>query len=198
MPETIDVAPDLQLTTRPARQPAVADPAEPPQGTGEPVNERTFRQTMSRFPTFVTVITAAGRTGPVGCTATSVLSLSLRPPTLVVSLRSTGKTLDDVLTAGRFAVNVLSWHQRELAQHFATGDPRHRFDHVPHTRWDGVPVLEDTSATVVCRLGYTMPVLDHTLLFGTVAFTRACQQEPPVVLLDGRSHAVDETGQVLP
>lgn len=165
---------------------------------GEPlhaVDEFSFRKTMSRFATFVTVITVATPDGPAGCTATSVFSLSLRPPTLVVSLRSAGRTLEDVLDAGRFAVNVLSWRQRDLSGRFAAGDPRHRFDGLPYSVWGGAPVLDGTSASVVCRLRHTMPALDHTLLFGTVALTRTRREEPPLVLLDGRSHTLGGEGE---
>lgn len=158
-------------------------------GVLDAVDETSFRRAMSRFPTFVTVITAATPSGAVGCTATSVMSLSLRPPTLMVSLDSAGRTLGDVLSAGEFAVNVLSWRQRDLCRRFAAGDPRRRFDGVPHSAWDGVPVLDDAPATVVCRLGGTVPVLDHTLLIGTVRLTRTRPDEP-LVLLDGVGHAV--------
>ncbi|MZE81039.1 flavin reductase family protein [Streptomyces xinghaiensis] len=158
-------------------------------GVLDAVDETSYRRTMSRFPSCVTVITAATPAGATGCTATSVMSLSLRPPTLVVSLRSAGRTLGDVLSAGEFAVNVLSWNQRELCRRFAAGDPRHRFDGVPYSLWDGVPVLDDASATVVCRLAEAVPALDHTLLMGTVRLTRT-RVDTPLVLLDGVGHAV--------
>ncbi|MFT7869117.1 MULTISPECIES: flavin reductase family protein [Amycolatopsis] len=142
---------------------------------------------MSRFATCVSVTTALGGEGPVGCTTTAVLSLSLRPPTLLVSLRSTGHTLDELLSAGVFAVNVLSRRQADLVDRFATGDPRHRFDGVPSALCDGAPVLPGAAATVVCRVREAMTVLDHTLLVGTALSTRICPA-PPLVLLDGRPH----------
>lgn len=154
--------------------------------TAPPIDASVFRRTMSRFPTFVTVVTAPTPWGAIGCTATAVLSLSLEPPTMLVSLRTVGRTLDEVLGAGMFAVNALSWEQRDLVRRFATGPPEQRFGGVPHALVDGVPVLTGACATVVCALERTVTVLDHTLLVGAVRRT-ATGADAPLVLLDGES-----------
>lgn len=154
-----------------------------------PVDERSFRRTMAGFATCVSVTTTAGRDGPVGCTTTAVMSLSLCPPTLLVSLCSTSCTLDDLMAAGTFAINVLAVGQGEFVQRFATGDPYLRFHGVLHDLDHGVPVLAGAAATVVCRVRQALPALDHTLLLGTVLRTRRGQADP-LVLLDGQSHTV--------
>jgi flavin reductase (DIM6/NTAB) family NADH-FMN oxidoreductase RutF len=104
---------------------------------------------------------------------------------LLISLSSSGRTLSALLSSGLFAVNVLSRKQFELVRRFATGDPRQRFDGVPHETCGGVPVLAGTSAAVVCRTCDVVPVLDHVLLIGTVVRTWATA-ETPLVLLDAR------------
>lgn len=151
------------------------------------LDQGIFRRVMGRFPTFVTVITTESPAGPAGCTATAVLSLSLAPASVIVSLRSEGRTLQDVRAHGAFAVNVLSWEQRGHAQRFATMDPARRFDGVPYSRRGGVPVLDGCAATVVCRLRDTVEVFDHTLLIGT-AERADCADDDPMVLLDGQAH----------
>jgi flavin reductase (DIM6/NTAB) family NADH-FMN oxidoreductase RutF len=185
--DTIDArTPHPRTSTSPP--PSPFDPACP-----STVDSATFRRVMGRFPTFVTVITTDTPTGPVGCTATAVLSLSLDPASVIVSLRSEGRTLHDVRAAGAFAVNVLSWRQRDFAQRFATGDPRRRFDGITHTYADGVPVLDDCTATVVCRLRDTVDAFDHTLLIGT-AVRAVSGPEEPMVLLDGAPHRLPAPG----
>jgi flavin reductase (DIM6/NTAB) family NADH-FMN oxidoreductase RutF len=156
------------------------------------VDESSFRQVMSRFAKCVTVTTTMGRNGPVGCSTTSVLSLSTNPPTVLVSLTSTGRTLHDLLAVGAFAVNVLSGRQAQLVHRFATGDPYRRFQGVSYEECSGVPVLVGTSATIVCRVRHVVPVLDHTLLIGTVWRTRIAT-ESPLVLLDGKPHTAVAT-----
>ncbi|WP_405889944.1 flavin reductase family protein [Streptomyces sp. NBC_00133] len=155
------------------------------------VDQGTFRRVMARFPSFVAVITTDTHSGPAGCTATAVLSLSLDPASILLSLRSEGRTLNDIRASGAFAVNVLSWQQRDFARQFATGDPRRRFDGVAHSHMNGVPVLDDCSATVVCRLQEAIEVLDHTLLIGT-AERATSGTDAPMVLLDGQSHRIPD------
>ncbi|MFB7026753.1 MULTISPECIES: flavin reductase family protein [unclassified Streptomyces] len=151
------------------------------------LDQGAFRRTMGRFPSFVTVITTGTAGGPAGCTATAVLSLSLSPASVLVSLRSESRTLREIRASGAFAVNALAWEQRALAQRFATGDPERRFDGVSHSWTDGVPVLDDCSATVVCRLRDTVEALDHTLLIGTAERAEHAP-DAPMVLLDGQAH----------
>lgn len=56
-----------------------------------------FRAVMAEFPTVLTVVTALGPHGPIGCTANAVMSLSLRPPSVAVSLATDGRTARDAL-----------------------------------------------------------------------------------------------------
>ncbi|HEY3606574.1 MAG TPA: flavin reductase family protein [Pseudonocardiaceae bacterium] len=165
-------------------------------GQGEPVAGDVFRTVMSQFPTFVTVITTSDEDGPVGCTATAVLSLSLRPPSLLVSLHSDGRTVDRILGAGAFAVNVLSVAQWDWSRRFATGEPGARFAGVPHTVVAGVPALTGAAATVGCALTQSIRVLDHTLLVGEVRWTATGTQEP-LVLLGQRPHAAEPLAELL-
>ncbi|MDN3295972.1 flavin reductase family protein [Streptomyces ficellus] len=127
-----------------------------------------FRATMAHMPTCVTVVTASARHGPVGCTASAVLSLSLHPPGLLVSLAAAGRTAREIRRVGAFAVNLLSWEQRDLTRRFAEEPPCRRFTGVPWAIQDGQPVLAGVAASVVCAVDSCYDVWDHTLLVGRV------------------------------
>jgi flavin reductase (DIM6/NTAB) family NADH-FMN oxidoreductase RutF len=153
-----------------------------------PVVANSFRRTMAQLPTSVAVIAADSPDGPVGCTANAVLSLSLSPSSMLVSLSTGSRTLDRILAAGTFSVNGLSWHQRELCARFAIGDPLERFDGVAHEIQRGAPVLPDSVVSVVCRVVQVIPVHDHTLLVGDVLWSRSTE-DTALVLHRGRQHA---------
>ncbi|MFJ9819123.1 flavin reductase family protein [Streptomyces sp. NPDC101151] len=157
--------------------------------SAETVSDEQFRDVMTRFAACVTVVTAYGadRT-PVGCTVTAVFSLTDRPPSMAVSLRTESGTLNHIRAAGTFAVNVLPWHRRELAQRFATAEPLLRFHGVGHTERDGAPVLTDALASVVCRTTHEVPLLDHTLLVGAVLRAEAADAGQPLVLYRRAAH----------
>jgi flavin reductase (DIM6/NTAB) family NADH-FMN oxidoreductase RutF len=170
----------------------------PPQlaipASGEPylaldaVSADAFRRVMSRFSTCATVVTAGGRKYPVGCTVTALFSLSLAPPSMAVSLKTGSRTLDHIRAEGMFAINVLSWPQRELAQQFAIALPRHRFKDVDFTMRAEVPVLVDAVANVVCQLTQEIVVLDHTIIVGVVASTSTAEAQSPFVLYEHEAY----------
>jgi flavin reductase (NADH) len=64
---------------------------------------------MSSFPTGVSIVTAMDRHGhPRGATCSSLASVTLSPPTLLVCLREHGGTLLAVLGGGGVGVEVPS------------------------------------------------------------------------------------------
>lgn len=132
-----------------------------------PVPDReTFCTVMAQLPTGVSIVTAADDAGPVGCTVNSFMSLSADPPAVLVSLAQASRTLTDIVRAGGFGVNILSWGQRALCRRFAQGDPLRRFDGVPHVMQDAVPILLDAAAVLTCRLQRTVELGDHILVIG--------------------------------
>ncbi|SEC38713.1 NADH-FMN oxidoreductase RutF, flavin reductase (DIM6/NTAB) family [Streptomyces sp. 3213] len=150
------------------------------------VSAENYRHAISRLPTGVTVITTVG---PVGCTANAVMSLSLDPPSVLLSLTTASRTLAHIRAHGRFAVNVLPWTDRRLVAQFATGTPAERFADVPWHGVGGVPVLTQASVSVVCAVRETVSLLDHTLIAGTAEWTQV-NDTPATVLYGNEQYAV--------
>lgn len=150
------------------------------------VSSEEYRHAISRLPTGAGVITTTGSEGPVGCTVSAIMSLSLKPPSVLLSLTTTSSTLAHVQAAGRFAVNVLTWSDRRLIRQFATGTPTERFAGVPWREVAGVPVLTRASATMICTVRETVPLLDHTLVAGHVVRAEAGDAPPSVLYGNGQ------------
>ena len=143
------------------------------------VDPAHFRSVMGNFATGVTVITASGRTGPVGMTANAVASLSLDPLLLLVAFDNTARTLQVVRATERFGVNVLAAGQEDLARLFASKAREDaKFAGVPHSLHDGLPVIENTLAWVGCRLERLVPGGDHTIGIGAVETAEAGSGRP--------------------
>lgn len=69
-------------------------------------------------------MTAVGGDGkPYGMTCSSLCSVALTPPTLLVCLRGGSPTLDAVLVRAAFTVNLLHDRARPAADLFASGKP---------------------------------------------------------------------------
>ncbi|MEV3970168.1 flavin reductase family protein [Streptomyces sp. NPDC050698] len=172
----------------PVRTPARSAPGLAAPRTA-PVASDEYRDAISLLPTGVSVVTTAHSGAPVGCTANAVMSLSLDPPSLLVSLTTGSRTLAAVTKTGTFAVNVLAWSDRHLAQRFATAPPHERFEGVAWSLAHAAPVLTRSTLTAVCEVSEAVPLLDHTIVAGTVTWLRTDDTEP-TVLYRHRQHAL--------
>ncbi|MFD9431893.1 flavin reductase family protein [Streptomyces sp. NPDC060002] len=151
-----------------------------PAGGPETVPPEVFREVMTRFARSVTVVTAYDGEHPVGCTATAVLSLTDRPPTLLASLASGSGTLRHIRAAGRFGVSVLPYRLRALAARFAELPAVRRFDGVDHVSSHGAPI-GGAVAGVVCRVTRYVPLADHTLVIGHVVHAETDENAEPLI-----------------
>ncbi|MFC4587080.1 flavin reductase family protein [Sphaerisporangium corydalis] len=155
-----------------------------PGGGADVVDLRPF---MTEFPTGVAVVTALAAHGrPWGMTCTSLCSVTLSPPMLIVCLRDGSPTLAAVLGMGTFAVNLLHRDARPTAELFASGEPD-RFAKVDWTLPAGCggPHLPLATHMVAdCELAGSQVVGDHIVVFGEVSHvTRTLEITP---LLYGR------------
>jgi flavin reductase (DIM6/NTAB) family NADH-FMN oxidoreductase RutF len=149
-----------------------------------------FREVFGRFATGVAVITSAGPSGSGGMTANALCSLSLDPLLALVCFENRARTLPIVREAGRFAVNILSAGQEELAGVFASKLPEsEKLDGVAHRLEHGVPVIEGSLAWAVCDLRELMPGGDHTIAIGEV-LALGLGEGAPLLWFEGRYHAL--------
>lgn len=138
-----------------------------------------FRQLLGRFATGVSVITARGPGGgPVGMTASSIASVSLDPPLLLVSV-DRRHDMHAALEAGQhFVVNVLAAEQEALSRRFA-GDEENRFDGVGYKEnRHAIPVLDGALASIECVKQTAVPGGDHTVFFGLVTGGTVTDRRP--------------------
>jgi flavin reductase (DIM6/NTAB) family NADH-FMN oxidoreductase RutF len=130
---------------------------------------------MGRFATGVTVVTTMHRDTIHGMTANAFLSVSLRPPLVLVSLGRCRMSEMLPLT-GRYGVSVLAHDQEQFAAHFAA----QRVSQVaPTFVWhEGLPLLEGALAHLACRVVDVHPAGDHVLWIGEVEHLKHEEGEP--------------------
>ncbi len=138
------------------------------------VSPDAFRRFMADFPSGVAVVTAVDAWGtPAGMTCSSLCSVSLDPPTLLVCLRRGSLTLRAVLHTSGFTVNLLRADAQSTAELFASGRP----DRFSRVRWapgpgtGGPRLTDDSHAMADCRVSQVVPGGDHLVVFGEVADT---------------------------
>jgi flavin reductase (DIM6/NTAB) family NADH-FMN oxidoreductase RutF len=143
---------------------------------------REFRQVMGRFATGVTVVTTVERDVVHGMTANGFLSVSLRPPLVLVSL---GRCrMNEMLPrSGRYGVSVLAHDQHHFAAHFAAQKPS---PVEPKFIWENeLPLLEGALAHLTCRVVDVHRAGDHVLWIGEVDYL-AHREDDPLLFYTGR------------
>ena len=143
------------------------------------VDPAQFRQLLGRFATGVTVLTTRDQAGrPVGMTASSVASVSLNPPLVLVSVGQKNDMYPALQAAQRFVLNVLAADQEALSRRFAEEHPN-RFDGVGYQQSKhGIPVLDGVLASIECEKQAEVPGGDHSVFFGIVTGGSVSDRRP--------------------
>src|SRR3954452_15805391 len=125
---------------------------------------------MRRFPSGIAVVTTEVEDQEFGVTVASLVSFSLDPPLLGVSIGVAPHLHSFMDEAHGFCVSLLGGDQEAVAQHFArAGVP-------PLARWIGVSSeagqfgrrIADALAWLECRNVEAHAIGDHTLFVATV------------------------------
>ncbi|WP_432027495.1 flavin reductase family protein [Streptomyces sp. 1222.5] len=143
--------------------------ATPDLGTFQLASPDLLRSAFRRHAAGVAVITASGAAGPVGFTATSLTSVSAEPPLVSFGIGTGASSWPAVATSEHVGIHILGEHQSELAATFARSGAD-RFG--APTAWregpEGVPVLDDVLAWLVCRIVARVPAGDHRIVLAEV------------------------------
>jgi flavin reductase (DIM6/NTAB) family NADH-FMN oxidoreductase RutF len=150
------------------------------------VDPSAYRRAMSRLPTGVTLLTTAAAEQAEVMTANAVMSVSLDPLLLVVSVKAPSRWLSAVTDHGAFAVNVLAEHHAPLSR-WAASSARHQ-THDPLNGWEtrasaesGCALLVDAAATFDCVLDAVHGAGDHALVVGRVLAVGASELSRPLL-----------------
>lgn len=145
---------------------------------------------MRRFPAPVAVVTTELDGERFGLTVGSLVSLSLRPPLVGISIGKDSSSHEPIRRAGGWAASLLGAAQTHVAQHFArSGIP-------PLALWVGVEVRDGARGPLVdgaigwleCRTVSEHDVGDHTIFVGEVESTELGAAEDGLVYRGGQFH----------
>jgi flavin reductase (DIM6/NTAB) family NADH-FMN oxidoreductase RutF len=126
------------------------------------------RALFRRWPVGVSVVVAEVDGVRAGLTVSSLVSLSLEPRLVGISIALQASLHETLREAGTWAASILSGEQDALAQHFARGVP-------PIALWVGIPVREDDPRLIAVAAGWLTARTvderrtgDHTFFVGEI------------------------------
>jgi flavin reductase (DIM6/NTAB) family NADH-FMN oxidoreductase RutF len=156
-------------------------------------NGEDLRALMRRFPAGVAVVTVDTGAQREGITVGSVVSLSLEPPLVGVSIARQSPMHELLRAAETFGVSLLAADQAELARHFARGGmpPLVRFHDVAvRSGRLAAPLLERAAGWLECRLAQEVDVSTHTFFVATVEEAAPGPGAGALVHVDGTYRAL--------
>jgi flavin reductase (DIM6/NTAB) family NADH-FMN oxidoreductase RutF len=143
-----------------------------------------FRKAVSRFATGITVITSVDDSGVRGMTCNSFTSVSLDPPTILVSLKP-GKTHSAISEGGIFGVSVLRDEHQHYSAYFS-GPPKAEAPPDFVVR-NSVPTLRECLAWFECEVIGKVDVHDHALFIARVTGC-GTTDGAPIMFFESRYH----------
>ncbi len=155
-----------------------------------------FRNAMRHLTGGVSVITAGRGRDVSGMTVTSVSSLSVDPPALIVSINRESSSWPLVKCYGFFGVNILTSDQIGIAERFTGKGGLKGADRFAGARWmtraSGVPLLVGALAAVDCEVEDIVERHSHAIVIGRVLDVAVSARTAALAYWQGRYVAIDQ------
>lgn len=155
-----------------------------------PAEPSSLRAAMGHFPTGVTVVTTGTGEGSEAMTANAVISVSLDPLLLLVSVHRDARLYTRVREEGFYAVNLLAADQEGLSRLFSSPERSSGLPAVSSlgggSGVTGAPLASGAMAAMECELETVYPGGDHGLFLGrVVAVHMGDARKGPLVFHEG-------------
>ena len=129
------------------------------------MTKEQFLIAMRSLAASVSVISARDATGKTyAMTASSVTSLSIDPPAILVCVNKEASIHDTLVEDASLCINILQKNQQEIANLCSSKDlESQRFE---NDFWDvsDTPFLKNAQAKIFCKIDQTVPYHSHTIV----------------------------------
>ncbi|MDB5565953.1 MAG: flavin reductase [Tardiphaga sp.] len=160
-----------------------------------------FRGAMRALAGGVSVITVGRGKEISGMTVTSVSSLSVDPPTLIVSVNRQSSSWPLLQRYGAFGVNILTADQLDIAERFSGKDGLKGAERFAGAQWTtratGVPLLVGGLAAIDCDVEEVIERHSHAIVIGRVRDVLTAAPRTALTYWDGQYVAIDQNEDAL-
>jgi flavin reductase (DIM6/NTAB) family NADH-FMN oxidoreductase RutF len=154
-----------------------------------------FRAAMRQLTGGVSVLTVGRGKDITGMTVTSVSSLSVEPPTLLVSVNRSASSWPVLKRERHFGVNILNADQIDIAERFSGKNGLKGADRFAGAEWitlaSGVPLLRGALAAIDCEVEDIVERHSHAIVIGRVSDMQVSPRTAALAYWHGQYVAVD-------
>jgi flavin reductase (DIM6/NTAB) family NADH-FMN oxidoreductase RutF len=160
------------------------------------VTSGDFRSAMRHLAGGVSVITVGRGKDITGMTVTSVSSLSVDPPTLIVSINRESSSWPLLKRHGHFGVNILTADQIDIAERFTGKGGLKGAARFAGPQWitgvSGVPLLVGALAAIDCEAEDIVERHSHAIVIGRVLDIQLSSRTAALAYWQGQYVAIDQ------
>jgi flavin reductase (DIM6/NTAB) family NADH-FMN oxidoreductase RutF len=160
------------------------------------VSSDDFRGAMRHLTGGVSVITVGRGSDISGMTVTSVSSLSVEPPSLIVSVNRAASSWPLLKRYGHFGVNILTADQIDVAEGFTGKGGLNGAARFAGAEWtthaSGVPLLVGALAAIDCEVEDIVERHSHAIVIGRVRDLQLSARTAALAYWQGRYVAIDQ------
>jgi flavin reductase (DIM6/NTAB) family NADH-FMN oxidoreductase RutF len=146
------------------------------------VTRNSFKEAMSYLACGVSVLTCRDEKAAYGMTISSLTSVGLNPPTVLVCVEGKSRMLEAMRLSRHFGVTVLREEQEQVGLRFC--DPKisyaNRFKDTPHEIINGCPLILGGLAVMTCEVVQEVAVSENIVFFGRVTHVESHSGKPLV------------------
>jgi flavin reductase (DIM6/NTAB) family NADH-FMN oxidoreductase RutF len=154
-----------------------------------------FRAAMGRLVGGVSVITAGAGHDVSGMTVTSVSSLSVDPPALIVGVNRASSSWPLLKQHRHFGINILNADQAEIAERFTGKDGLKGAERFAGAEWieraSGARLLSGALAAIECEAEDIIERHSHAIIIGRVLHVELSAGDAALAYWHGNYVAID-------
>jgi flavin reductase (DIM6/NTAB) family NADH-FMN oxidoreductase RutF len=118
-------------------------------------------------------------------TVSSVTSVSIDPPSLLVCINKTAGIHDSIVKDSKFCINLLKKSQQDMSNLCSTfQEEENRFK---NDQWDtkGIPFLKNAQANIFCKVDEIISYHTHSIVVAKVTESKYSNEIDTLIYVDG-------------
>jgi flavin reductase (DIM6/NTAB) family NADH-FMN oxidoreductase RutF len=146
-----------------------------------------FKAAMRRLAASVSIVVAKGDDGPVGIAATSITSLTVDPPAVLVCINRTTSLHALLMPTAPLSINLLARSQKDVSAAFGGGTPREERFQIGEWKEgaNGLPRLSGAQANLDCVIDAMLAYGTHSIAIARVLSASVSDGVDPLIYQDG-------------
>ena len=146
-----------------------------------------YRSAMRAYVNSVSVLSAKDSDGNLyAMTVSSVISMTMNPPTLLVSVNNTTRILATLDEGSGIAVNLLTNNQKTVAE--VCSDKFSVSKRFNYTDWNvnDIPYLVNAQVNLFCEIEKVLPYYTHSIVLARVVDLKQNDLDGPLLYSQGK------------